>query len=237
MSYPVLMYHYLGDPVDPDDFPYWVTLENFKKQMDFLKNRRFHTISLQKMIDHFDKKEPTRPRSVVLTFDDGHISFYEHAFPVLKMLGFTATMFLIISKIGQKNYMDWEQIVEMQRNGFSFESHSITHPIITEINPEQAKEEISCSKEILEKNLESPIRFFAYRGGHFNDQIKNMVASSGYVAAVCSKGGYNDEKSDRFALFRIPIRRSDSLPKFSAKVFKMDPQRPGSRFVARHLYR
>lgn len=231
------MYHYLGDPNAPEDFPYWVAVDEFQKQMKFLQTRGFQTINLQQLADHIFEKKTIPRRSVVLTFDDGQLSFYEYAYPVLKMHGFTATMFLITSRIGQENYMDWKQIVEMQRDGFSFESHSLTHPILTKIDSAQAKKEISYSKEMLEKKLTTPIRFFAYRGGHYNDQIKEYVKQAGYHAAVCSRYGYNNNESDRYALYRIPVRRSDTLLSFSAKSYGLNPQRKISRIAARYLLR
>lgn len=231
------MYHYIGKPEDPDDRPYYISTKEFEKQMEFLKKRGYQTIGLIDLVKHLYKGNAVQRRSVVITFDDGHISFAQEAFPIISRCGFTATMFLITSRIGTRNRLDWPEIYYMQSCGFSFQSHSVTHPILTKIQLDEAKQEIAKSKNYIEDKLGQRVDFFAYRGGHFNDNIKRLVKSSGYVAAVCSKYGYNTATTDPYELKRISIRNNDDILKFGAKLYGRNPKNRLYNLISHYLLR
>ncbi len=65
MNCPILMYHYIGDPADPEDAPYWVSTQEFERQMAFLRNRGFHGISLQQLCDHLFHGASIPRRSII----------------------------------------------------------------------------------------------------------------------------------------------------------------------------
>jgi peptidoglycan/xylan/chitin deacetylase (PgdA/CDA1 family) len=237
MKIPVLMYHYIGVPQDPKDRPYYVSAKQFAKHIEFINRRGFQTIGLSDLVEHLYHSKPIDQRSVIITFDDGHISFAEKAFPILSYHRCKATMFLITSRIGERNYMDWPEIYDMQNHGISFQSHSLTHAILTKIKLDNAKKEISTSKKILEDKLAQKVDFFAYRGGHFNTALKGIVKASGYAAAVCSKHGYNTSLTDRYELKRVPVRSNDNIFRFGAKIYGRNLQNRLYMRIAHYLLR
>jgi len=103
--------------------------------------------------------------------------------------------------------LTWEQVKKMLQNGMIIGGHTMTHLNLPNADPADAQQEISMSRVALEKKLEIPIRHFSvpnsgpYR--YYNDQVKQMVAASGYVSAVTSAHGFVDSKSDLLQLRRI----------------------------------
>ncbi|RRJ82533.1 polysaccharide deacetylase family protein [Aestuariirhabdus litorea] len=235
MTCPILMYHFIGDPEDPADSPYFVSSEKFDEQMKRLKKRGFKSISLGHLFNHLYRDEALPDKSVVITFDDGHLSFYEKAMPVLEKYDLTATNFIITERAGKKNFMTWEQINRAKLKGFSIESHSVTHRVLTKINRSEVVNEALVSKKTIEKKLNSDVRFFCYRGGHYNEEIKSIVESCGYDASVCSRYGVNNSSTDRYELKRVPIRGTDDLGIFLAKIHGYDWQRLHGRLFAKYL--
>jgi len=215
---PVLMYHYLGTPGDESDEPYYVSGGRFDKQMHLLWSRGYQSVGMKDLVAacRNGKRLPAKP--FVITFDDGHQSFHGTGVPVLEKYGFSATMFLITSRIGNKGYLDWPEIIELSERNIDFESHGVMHSILTRIDSSEAETEIIRSKEILEDRLGREVCGYAYRGGHFNENIKSMIRSAGYHYAVCSRQGLNDPAADLFEVKRRSVKESDNASRFWKKI-------------------
>lgn len=121
---------------DPNTVPVFmfhaVQPERFKAQIDFLRKNGYATLSLDEFTRFLQGTfQPVEP-SVLLTFDDGDISWYETAYPVLKNAGMRAAGFLIPSYIpdgpDSSPWLNWEQAREMEASGvFEFASHTCNH--------------------------------------------------------------------------------------------------------------
>src|SRR5438552_18335492 len=67
-------------------------------------------------------------RAVVITFDDGYRAFREYAYPVLKELGFPATLFVYTDYVGAgRNALSWEDPKSLAAEGFDVQAHPKTH--------------------------------------------------------------------------------------------------------------
>lgn len=100
----VLAYHRVYDIGDESSFPYDPELisagtESFAWQMDFVR-KYFSPIRFSDLLEALDNGIPLPPRSLIVSFDDGHLDNYTNAFPVLKSLGIPATIFLSTGYIG-----------------------------------------------------------------------------------------------------------------------------------------
>jgi peptidoglycan/xylan/chitin deacetylase (PgdA/CDA1 family) len=88
--------------------------------------------------------------------------------------------------------LNWEQIKEMHESGLvSFGAHTISHPILTRISLESAENEISHSKNEIEKILNYKIKYFSYPNGSkadYNELIIELVKKSGYDYAFTTGG-------------------------------------------------
>ena len=103
--------------------------------------------------------------------------------------------------------LKWEQVKSMLHNGMIMGGHTMTHLNLPNADPPEAQQEIISCREALEKKLGIPIRHFSVPNSgpypYYNDQIKQMVAESGYVSAVTSAHGFAGPESDLLQLRRI----------------------------------
>ena len=102
---PVLMWHNLAEESSGD---MTISVDTFRAQIEALHEAGFKTVSLQQLYDyvHFGTELPEKP--IVLTFDDGYFSNYEHAYPILREYGMQATIFAIGVSVGKDTYKDTE---------------------------------------------------------------------------------------------------------------------------------
>ena len=96
MKVPILFYHKISRPNPKAKvMDLYVTPYNFQRQMSYLKWRGYKTITLDELRGWLSSGKKLPARSIILTFDDGYEDNYTYAFPILKKIGFTATIFLI----------------------------------------------------------------------------------------------------------------------------------------------
>lgn len=226
-SVPILMYHKVSPASLMNGPGMRVSPGQFEKQMRYLSQSGYNTISLDQLYDHWDNGTTLPKQPVVITFDDGYEDNYIFAFPVLKKYKQKATIFLVYNEIGGYNEWDaktnparrlrllsWPQIYEMQKNGISFESHTLTHPRLSEISPQTASTEIILSKAKLGEALGKPVNFIAYPYGKSNKEVREIVRKAGYRAAVTTMTGTNTPNDDRFYLKRLRINANVSINEF-----------------------
>ena len=229
MKIPVLMYHKVS-PGKKEK--YRISPERFASQMEYLSGKGYQTISPDDLLEFVNpaparrgeiKEEKVLPnRPVLIAFDDGYKDNFTYAYPILKRYDFRATIFLVTRYMGKKNgwckggeeMLSRKEIEEMRREGFSFGSHTHTHPNLLELSRDKVLSEIRDSKRILEERLGEPIKFFAYPYGKFNSQIRDMVKEAGYLGAFSTLPGKNAKNEDPFLLRRILIRGYDTNPHF-----------------------
>ncbi len=208
-----LLYHDIDTEICPSEKKETATLntvvafDDFYHHMRCLYDRGYCVISVEKYFD-CKKNESFSEKTVVLTFDDGHISNYDLAFPVLKKFGFTATFYIVAERIGKPWHMDRFQLRELVENGMEIGSHGLTHAYLPLLNNNDVNAELIKSKCILEKCLSRKISGFAYPGGHYTRSIVKSVQKAGYLnAASCLLGTNRISVSDDFLLKRVEIRR------------------------------
>lgn len=99
-----------------------------------------------------------------------------------------------------------EMIFNLAQNGIEIGGHTISHPILTKVDNEQAKEEIREGKQQLEAITRKSVRFFAYPNGKpkvdFDHHHVQMVKDAGYSAAFTTVIGPATASHDRFHLPR-----------------------------------
>src|SRR5690606_33830606 len=136
--------------------------------------------------DILKKGENMPNKVVVITFDDGYEDNLKNAVPILEKYGFMATVFLTTGWIGDKNHLtkhgnklsmlDWDQIKEIHTTGLiDFQPHTVSHPRLSKIDPNQAKKEMIDSKKEIEDRLDKKCWAFAYPYGDFNKEIESAA--------------------------------------------------------------
>lgn len=219
----VLMYH--GIITTPDSIPnnreagaalYDVRLEDFRKQMEFLKNNSCDVQALETE----NKSSAGSKTKVILTFDDGEINNFHNAFPVLQDYGFAAYFFVTVNRVGKKGYMGWDELKELRDANMIIGSHSLNHEILTNLKESQVEGDLTQSKEILERNLKVNVDSFSVPRGFYNQKILEMAWRVGYKNVFVS--GIPDVETPG-CIGRVAVKADWSLMRFNQALCQQVP--------------
>ena len=145
-------------------------------------------------------------RKILLTIDDGFLSFYENAWPILKEKKIPFILFVSTREVGAFNYMTWDQIKEISKEDFvEIGNHSHTHEYLADESNELIKEDIAKSISIFKKNLGKNSIFFSYPFGEYSNDFKEIIKNFGFKYAFGQHSGVLDETKDFYELPRYPI--------------------------------
>ena len=212
---PVLTYHKVGPrPFRARLKGLYLSPRLFAKQMRELREAGYTSGSL---LDCGKQKKNDDP-SIVVTFDDGYTNVFENAVEPLAQAGFKAIQFLLPDLLGKCNewdlpsgevrepLMDVAQVREWLAAGHEIGSHTLTHPFLTRLPWDVAREEISASKKKLEDLFGRPIEHFCYPYGDWNPAVRDLVMEAGYRTACTVDFGINTPETPRLELKRITAR-------------------------------
>ena len=213
---PVLMYHAIGYEKGNNAR---VPKEKFKAQMKYLKDNSYSTLTLDEAYDFFIKDKPVPEKAVVLTFDDGYVDNYSEALPILRELGFKATIFVITDVVDKSpGYMKLEQLKEMQASGMDIQSHTVYHDNLTKLSYEKQVKTLKESKQFLESALSKKIQYFAYPYGVYSKETLTAVKEAGYTMAFTTAGRWSDKVDGVLTLDRVFISGSANLDVFIERI-------------------
>ena len=103
-------------------------------------------------------------------------------------------------------------------SALSFEAHTITHPNLTALAPDEAGHEIAGSKAALEARLGRAVTGFCYPAGVYGARERELVARAGFAVATSCEPGANTPDVDPLELRRTAVGRGDRLADFRAKL-------------------
>ena len=143
---------------------------------------------------------------MLLTIDDGFLSFYENAWPILKKKQIPFILFVSTREVGSSGYMNWEQIKTLAKENFvEIGNHSHTHEYLIDEDAKTIKDDISTSIKIFKKQLGRNSDFFSYPFGEYSLEFKEIIKSFGFKFAFGQHSGVMDDTKDLFELPRFPI--------------------------------
>lgn len=185
---PILCYHNLG-PQSKGRL--LMAGSQFEQQMRYLKAEGYRVVKLTDFIEWLQGKRQLPRRAVVLTFDDGYRAFREFAYPVLKELGFPATLFVYTDYVGAgRNALSWEDLKTLSAEGFDVHAHSKTHADLRRATGEtdaqyaqRMSQELGEPLKLFQRYLGRPTPYLAYPYGRVDDDLIAKVTEHGYVAA------------------------------------------------------
>ena len=114
--------------------------------------------------------------------------------------------------------LTWEQIHTMSRAGISFGSHTLTHPVVSQLSQAELAAELSDSKRLLEERIGSPVLDFAFPFGKVSDcsdAALEMLSHCGYRSAVTTIPGVNTPRLNQYELRRLQVGCDISLSRFA----------------------
>lgn len=202
---------------------------NFKKQMAFLAKGNYKVIQVSEiMTAHVQDKKGI----VAISFDDGFVSVLENALPVLKELGFPASIAIPTANLAQppkwnisagsshvhEMVMSDEQIKEVDKDGFEVVSHTASHPKLTKIRDSQLKYEIEDSKRTLERIVGHEVIAISYPHGDYNTKVCHATQKVGYKLGFTMEPYRATDSPSNFEIGRFAVSAGDHLIKFRLKV-------------------
>jgi len=182
-----------------------------------------------------DLQPPLRSgsRFVSVTFDDGLITFVKHALPELEARNIPGTLFVVTGKLGQES--DWRHYPDMpysDRPGCILTStqlreiadrvvigsHSVTHPMLTEISETDAKRELKESRTTLERTLGRDVTLFSFPYGDFDDNLIKWCSEAGYRRIYTTVPSMAPSEVATFVIGRVSTDPTDWPLEFRLKL-------------------
>ncbi len=219
---PILLYHLIqrsGPVADPSMA---VPQRRFDEQLAWLSEAGFQALTLSRVVDYVRGGRAVPPRSFALTFDDGFLSTYRLARPVLVRLGMPAAVFLVSNLLGKQGewmhdepsgpqlLMNADQVLVMRDEGFEFGSHGCTHTRMTRLDASTLTAELVRSREQLSRLLEREVETVAYPHGATDARVVRAARRAGYTSGLSVTAGWNHPQTDLMRLRRIVVTAHDT---------------------------
>jgi peptidoglycan/xylan/chitin deacetylase (PgdA/CDA1 family) len=217
------MYHYISVPPNPADTlrrDLSVVPEEFEAQMSWLAENDYHTITLTDLYYYLAVGTPLPQNPIILTFDDGYVDHYEHAFPILQQHGFVGTFFVLAgpADIASPRYLTWNMIAAMSAAGQDIQVHGRDHVDMRRQKGEALFFQIVGARQAIEAHTSRPAPFYAYPAGQYDANLLRFLTDRDFWMGVTTQNGRVHTLDSALELTRIRIRGTDSLKTFVAKV-------------------
>ena len=225
---PILMYHQIDEP-PRKGAPYrslTVHPTSFRRQMTWLRRLGYRGLSMRDVLPYV--RGERHGKVVGITFDDGYRNVYQHALPVLREHGFTATNYFVANQLDGGNVWDYgegvghslmslEEMKDWARHGMEVSSHTLDHARLTVLDDAEARKQIQDSRETLESLIAAPVTAFCYPYGAENTDIRRLTREAGYSNATTTYRGLARPDDDLYGLPRVNVTRSTHLVRFLQK--------------------
>ena len=218
MRVPILMYHVISQaPPGIANAELWVDRHVFADEMHALRAASYTAVTLEQVWTAWKHGGPLPKRPVVVSFDDGYLSHYTHAKPVLRALGWPGVLNLELKSIGPGGLTE-HQIRSLMQAGWEVDSHTLTHPDLTMLDDAALAHELVGSRQELRERFGVRADFLAYPAGRYDERVEAAARAAGYKAATTVDEGIARGRDDPFALKRVRVNASDTALTLLAKL-------------------
>ncbi len=188
---PILLYHHVTDEAFNGNDISMISPFDFRMHMMAIKEH-FTPISLRDYYEYVtatDEKATIPDNPIIITFDDGYLSNYEIAYPILKEFKIPATIFVVTDTVGEEagggkvnySHFTWQQAKEMERSGLiEIQSHTANHTALSTLSVHDLVLELRKSKYDIEKNLNRECDMIAFPYGSYNQEVLDAAERAGY---------------------------------------------------------
>lgn len=213
----VVLFHRVDD--DLDNNPISVTTNTFNLFCEFFK-KYFHVISLGTLLEKLKLGEDIGGH-LVITFDDGYKDNHDFVMKELKKKNLPACFFITTESIGssyipvwdaecsiETKWMNWKDVQSLHEEGFEIGAHTLNHVDLGIVKGDNAMREILGSKERLEIELKTKIKYFSYPFGGVNqitEENREIVRNLNFVCCPSACKGTVSPYTDPFYMKRTPI--------------------------------
>ena len=122
-----------------------------------------------------------------------------------------------------ESFLSWEAVLTMSRGGIDFGSHGMRHEILTNIPPEEVRDEVRNSKAVLEGKIQKSVHAFSYPNGNHDPVVRKCVKECGYEIAFGTSRGFAGAEDDPFTMNRVNVHDdvTREVPMFLSSILGM----------------
>lgn len=203
-------------------------VQRFQKQMKYLANE----CTVVKPQNIKTAQANGTNHVVAITFDDAFVSVMENAVPILEMYNLPAGVFVPAGNLGKpprweilencsdkdETVISKEWIAKLVNDGFEVFSHTVSHPLLTEIDDDRLRYELIESKKELERIIGNEVLGISYPHGALDAKVCKAAAQAGYRFGFTIEPHIVDDTTDDLQIGRFSVLPNDSLIKFKLKI-------------------
>ncbi|HDO1324831.1 polysaccharide deacetylase family protein [Aeromonas veronii] len=218
---PVIMYHrFIEQDSEKGVHGTWMPITMFEKHLRLMKWLGYETLTFRDLADKgFIHRLQYGKKYLMITADDGYQDNLTRMLPLLEKYGYKAVVYVVTGEGYNRwdvehptnpdtkvSLMSGEQVRALAASGHvEIGGHTLTHPRLSKLTPEQQAHEIQENKRQLEALLGHPLLSFAYPYGDMNESAKEQAIAAGYCFAVATNSGPKAMHQDPFQIRRIAI--------------------------------
>ena len=210
---PILLYHNIADyiPGEAYDASLNTPAFTFERHMTSILNAGYTPITYEMYYRYQTEGMPLPEKPIMITFDDGYLSNYLYAYPILKKLNIKATIFVITDRRGKalsaNPHFSWNQAKEMVDSGIiDIQSHTHSHQVSTTLSDEELAYEMSVSKRLVELYTGRKCNVLAFPNGIAEERELEAAKRAGYrIINLVGDFGSNRQGDDLSRLKRITV--------------------------------
>ena len=101
--------------------------------------------------------------------------------------------------------LTWDGVRAAMAKQVTIGSHTVDHVRLGLVSLDTARDQLLRSREMIEREVGVPCRYFCYPNGSFTEPIANLVQECGYEAAVTTEEGVNRLGENLMMLRRLPF--------------------------------
>ncbi|MFQ1654472.1 polysaccharide deacetylase family protein [Aeromonas veronii] len=218
---PVIMYHrFIEQDSEKGVHGTWIPITMFEKHLRLMKWLGYETLTFRDLADKgFIYRLQYGKKYLMITADDGYQDNLTRMLPLLEKYGYKAVVYVVTGEGYNRwdvehptnpdtkvSLMSGEQVKALAASGHvEIGGHTLTHPRLSKLTPEQQAHEIQENKRQLEALLGHPLLSFAYPYGDMNESAKEQAIAAGYRFAVATNSGPKAMHQDPYQIRRIAI--------------------------------
>jgi len=200
----VFMYHKFDTPKYPSTN---IKIEQFESHLLEFSLPKYNILPINFIVDTIINDGDLPNNTIGISIDDADKSFFSIAWPKFKEKGFPVTLFVNTSTIvtNNKNYLNWDQIRQLKKEGVTIGAHSHLHNHMPEMSVTEIIEEIKISNNIFLKEVGEIPSLFAYPYGETDERIMDILKKYKYKVAFGQHSGVINETSNLYYLPRFSL--------------------------------
>ncbi|MFM9022773.1 MAG: polysaccharide deacetylase family protein [Solirubrobacterales bacterium] len=208
---PILMYHVVKAPAPgTPQAELWVPAETFRQTIADLKEAGYAGVTMEQVHAAWSGGPGLPAKPVVVSFDDGYLSHYEAAMPILRKAGWPGVLNLKTGNIDPKGGIAPWQVKALVAAGWEIGAHTITHADLTTLDAAGLDREVAGSRKELEKEFGVKVNTFCYPAGKYDAEAEQAVKRAGFTTATTVDPGVASPKDNPLLLPRVRVNGSDS---------------------------